>query len=150
MQLYFIIIYIVIYHNTIPVNKYCLQVAGYRQPATGESQPRMSLTPSTSALSARSRGSVAGGEVWVDSQPDCDTDLVSVLPTQQYDTSGIYGYMDEHKKAMIQQWVEGQSRWANFHVYFIMHTINCTQSSGNRKVHLSCCNIIIEHCHCMM
>ena len=125
-------------------------MAGYRQPATGESQPRMSVTPSTSALSARSRGSVAGGEVWVDSQPDCDTDLVSVLPTQQYDTSGIYGYMDEHKKAMIQQWVEGQSRWANCHVYFLLYTMNFTWSVGHRNVHHSCCNIFMVNCHFMM
>jgi hypothetical protein len=47
----------------------------------------------------------------VDSQPHCDGDLVSTQPLPaQYDPSGIYGYMDEHKKAMIQQWVEGQAR----------------------------------------
>ena len=42
----------------------------------------------------------------MDSAPVCDRDLV---PGGQYDTNAIYGYMDDHKKAMIQQWVEGQS-----------------------------------------
>ena len=87
------------------------KVAGYRQPPSeaATSSPRISLTPSHSGLSGRSRGSV--GEIWVDSQPNCDRDLVSAPTlTPQYDNSGIYGYMDEHKKAMIQQWVEGQSR----------------------------------------
>ena len=90
------------------------KVAGYRQPPTdplvaNSSSPRLSLTPSASGLSARSRGS--GGEIWVDSQPNCDKDLVNApLPAAQYDNSAIYGYMDEHKKAMIQQWVEGQAR----------------------------------------
>ena len=86
------------------------KVAGYRQPPTDPlvaTSPRLSLTPSASGLSGRSRGS--GGEIWVDSQPNCDKDLVNALPAQ-YDNSAIYGYMDEHKKAMIQQWVEGQAR----------------------------------------
>ena len=87
------------------------KVAGYRQPPTDPlvaTPPRLSLTPSASGMSARSRGS--GGEIWVDSQPNCDRDLVNALPVAQYDNSAIYGYMDEHKKAMIQQWVEGQAR----------------------------------------
>ena len=87
------------------------KVAGYRQPPSdplAATSPRLSLTPSASGMSARSRGS--GGEIWVDSQPNCDRDLVNALPVVQYDNSAIYGYMDEHKKAMIQQWVEGQAR----------------------------------------
>ena len=88
------------------------KVAGYRQPPTdplvATTSPRLSLTPSASGLSARSRGS--GGEIWVDSQPNCDKDLVNAPLPAQYDNSAIYGYMDEHKKAMIQQWVEGQAR----------------------------------------
>ena len=30
-------------------------------------------------------------------------------PAEQYDAKAISGYMDEQKKVMIQQWVEGQA-----------------------------------------
>ena len=82
------------------------KVAGYRQPA--DPSPRHSVTPSASGVSGRSRGSV--GEIWVDTQPNCDRDLVASPLPATYDNSAIYGYMDEHKKMMIQQWVEGQAR----------------------------------------
>ena len=102
------------------------KVAGYRQPPTGPGTPEHGpghnrLSVSGSGISGRSRLSGSGsghltpvnsgGEIWVDSAPVCDRDLVpgaGLLP-QQYDTNAIYGYMDDHKKAMIQQWVEGQA-----------------------------------------
>ena len=99
------------------------KVAGYRQPPPGPGTPEHNrLSVSGSGISGRSRLSGSGsghltpvnsgGEIWVDSAPVCDRDLVpgagGLLP-QQYDTNAIYGYMDDHKKAMIQQWVEGQA-----------------------------------------
>ena len=87
------------------------KVAGYRQPAGTlehvSSQQRLSVTGS--GISGRSRLSGSGSEIWVDSKPICDKDLVCGPLSQQYDTNAIYGYMDEHKKQMIQQWVEGQT-----------------------------------------
>ena len=88
------------------------KVAGYRQPPGHETglNPRLSITSGRSRLSDTSQHQPA--EIWVDSKPICDKELLSSggspLPAQ-YDTSAIYGYMDEHKKQMIQQWVEGQS-----------------------------------------
>ena len=77
------------------------RVAGYRQPAGLElpHNPRLSLASSGRVSQPQP------GEVWVDNKPNCDRDLLAA----QYDTSAIYGYMDDQKKAMIQQWVEGQS-----------------------------------------
>ena len=100
------------------------KVAGYRQPPSGPGTPEHGpghnrLSVSGSGISGRSRLSGSGSghltpvnsEIWVDSKPVCDRDLVpgaGLLP-QQYDTNAIYGYMDDNKKAMIQQWVEGQA-----------------------------------------
>ena len=80
------------------------RVAGYRQPAGPDLplNPRLSLA-SSGRVSQPSPGQP--GEVWVDNKPNCDRDLLAA----QYDTSAIYGYMDEQKKQMIQQWVEGQA-----------------------------------------
>ena len=80
------------------------RVAGYRQPAGPDLplNPRLSLA-SSGRVSQPSPGQ--SGEVWVDNKPNCDRDLLAA----QYDTSAIYGYMDEQKKQMIQQWVEGQA-----------------------------------------
>ena len=96
------------------------KVAGYRQPPAPTLARNDHLTPehrlsiSGSGISGRSRHSgsgvnIPGGEIWVDSKPICDKDLVVAASNLQYDNNAIYGYMDEHKKAMIQQWVEGQS-----------------------------------------
>ena len=80
------------------------RVAGYRQPATATDLP---LNPRLSLASSGRSGQpqVQPGEVWVDNKPNCDRELLAA----QYDASGIYGYMDEQKKQMIQQWVEGQA-----------------------------------------
>ena len=84
------------------------KVAGYRQPAASMDQagqnPRLSITGS--GRSTRSQMSeplpnpaAEKREIWVDSKPICDRDLVSAQLPQQYDSNAIYGYMDEHKKA---------------------------------------------------
>ena len=81
------------------------KVAGYRQP------PSCSPVPPVAPASRPCRLSEPGAEIWVDSKPNCDRDLVQPgsAAQQQYDANAIYGYMDEQKKAMIQQWVEGQA-----------------------------------------
>jgi len=88
------------------------KVAGYRQPAATSDQPQQNprLSMTGSGITTRSRLSEPSErEIWVDSKPICDKDLVPTQLPQQYDTNAIYGYMDEHKKQMIQQWVEGQA-----------------------------------------
>ena len=85
------------------------RVAGYRQPpehgaGAGAGQHRLSAVSGRSRLSGSGSGTAApGAEIWVDSAPGGDKEAV------MGDCSNIYGYMDEHKKAMIQQWVEGQA-----------------------------------------
>ena len=83
------------------------RVAGYRQPpepgaGAGAGQHRLSAVSGRSRLSGSGSGTA---EIWVDSAPGGGGDKEAVLG----DCSNIYGYMDEHKKAMIQQWVEGQA-----------------------------------------
>ena len=77
------------------------KVAGYRQPGGSDlnPNPRLSLTGSSGRSGQQP-------EIWVDYKPNCDRDI---LGPGQYDANAIYGYMDEQKKAMIQQWVEGQA-----------------------------------------
>ena len=78
------------------------RVAGYRQPADSQ---QLQLNPRLSLASSGRSSQPQAGEVWVDNKPHCDRDLLAA----QYDTGAIYGYMDEQKKQMIQQWVEGQA-----------------------------------------
>ena len=81
------------------------KVAGYRQPGGSGGSSDLPHNPRLSLAGSSGRSSQAP-EIWVDHKPHCDRD---VLGPGQYDNSAIYGYMDETKKQMIQQWVEGQA-----------------------------------------
>ncbi len=109
------------------------KVAGYRQP---------SLLPHHFPTTATSPGPPHrdGGESWGGGDGSCDNEAMVQMSLQQQ--NAVYGYMDDHKKMMIQQWVEGQAMAANNH-----QTEPPQHLTGRNRVQRRCLKVVVQVRH---